>query len=181
MLIGVYMVTRNLPLINLRDATEADLPALISIRSDEAHHRGRLRDAGSQGFRYFLLSSGQDAIGFVCLVFRRPASWLNANDTRHLPEINDLYLAEAWRGRGYGSAAVGVIEKITLEAGHEHLYISVEPVDNTRAYALYQRLGFKQIQPEPYVHIWGSLDIEGKLNTGELLLVDMVKPLNSSH
>lgn len=175
------MVRGKLPLITLRDATEADLPALVSIRSDEAHHRGRLRDAGSQGFRYFLISSGQEAIGFVCLVFRRPSSWLNTNYTRQLPEINDLYLAEAWRGRGYGSAAIGVIEKIIFEAGHEHLYISVEPVDNPGAYALYQRLGFQQIQAEPYVHTWGSLDIQGKLNTGELLLVDMVKPLNGKH
>lgn len=171
------MNAENLLPITLRDATEADLPALINIRSGEAHHRGRLRDAQNPDFRYYMLANNQANLGFVCLVFRRPNSWLNTNDTHHLPEINDLYIAESWRGHGYGSTAIRALEKQVHDAGYPYLYISVEPLDNPRAYTLYQRLGFQQIQHEPYVHTWGSLDIEGKLNTGKLWLVDMVKPL----
>lgn len=166
-----------MPPFIMRDATESDLPNVVHIRQPEALHRGRMRDAKSPDFRYFVMVDGQEAVGFVSLVFRRPQSWMNKNDTKHLPEVNDLYIAEDRRGQGYGSQAIHFLERITSEAGYKQLYIAVESQDNPRAYALYQRLGYKQLQAEPYFHHWGSIDGDGILRQGDLWLVDMVKSL----
>jgi GNAT superfamily N-acetyltransferase len=155
------------------------LSALTHIRQPEALHRGRLRDAKSPDFCYFVIFDGQEAVGFVSLVFRRPQSWLNKDDLQHLPEVNDLYIAEDRRGRGYGTKAIHFLEGVTARAGYPQLYISVESRDNPRAYALYQRLGYQPMQTEPYFHQWGSLDGDGQMRQGDLWLVDMVKSLSS--
>ena len=163
--------------IILRDARADDLSALTMLRAPEALHRGRLRDAQSADFRYFVILHDQDLVGFVSLVFRRPASWSNTINTEHLPEINDLYITETERGRGYGSAAIHALEHIAAKSSSKELFISVEPLDNPRAFALYQRLGYRQIQANTYFHRWEALDGDGKINSGEVWLVDMVKAL----
>ena len=43
-------------------------------------------------------------------------------------------MKDAHRGQGYGSAFIRAIERIAVEAGARHLYLSVEPVHNPRAY-----------------------------------------------
>ena len=165
--------------ITVRDAEEADVPALTAIKGNgtEALHRDRLRDAQDIGFRYLVLLAQQEIIGFVCLVIRRPRYWSDVNDTHHLPQIVDLQVMESYRGQGYGSDFVRAIERIALEAGYGHLYISVEPLNNPRAYALYQRLGYEKIQSEPYQKIWEFQDSEGKIHRGEDWVVDLVKQL----
>jgi ribosomal protein S18 acetylase RimI-like enzyme len=119
----------------------------------------------------------QEIIGFACLVIRRPAYWSDANDMHHLPQIVDLQVKEAQHGQGYGSDFIRVMERIASEAGYRQLYMSVEPLNNPRAYALYQRLGYQQEQSEPYRKIWEFQDSEGKLHRGEDWVVDMVKQL----
>jgi GNAT superfamily N-acetyltransferase len=143
------MISTNSPSISVRDAREADLPALVAIKGgdSEALHRDRFRDALSGGFRYLVLLRGQDVIGSACLVSRRPAAWSDAGDTQHLPQIVDLQVAEARRGQGCGSAFVRAIEREAARAGHQQLFVSVEPADNPRAHALYQRLSHMSIRP----------------------------------
>jgi GNAT superfamily N-acetyltransferase len=181
--LGGIVVSEHVAQMTVRDAEEADVPALTAIKGDgsEAIHRDRLRDAQGSGFRYIVLLADQDIIGFACLVIRRPAYWSDAHDTQHLPQIADLQVKESHRGQGYGSTFVRAIECITAEAGYGQLYISVEPLNNPRAYALYQRLGYQRIQPEPYQKIWGFTDSEGKLHRGEDWAVDMVKQLFVCH
>jgi len=57
------------------------------------------------------------------------------------------------------------------------LHIAVEPLDNPRAYTLYLRLGYEQIQSKPYQTIWEFQDSEGKMHRGEAWIVDLVKQL----
>jgi ribosomal protein S18 acetylase RimI-like enzyme len=167
------------PLITARDAEEADLPALVAIKGEgsEAQHRDRFREAQCGSFRYLVLLRGQEVIGFALLVSRRPASWSDANDTQHLPQMVDLQVAEAQRGQGYGSTFVRAIEREAARAGYHQLYVAVEPADNPRAYALYQRLGYQQLQPAPYLKAWEFTDSGGERHRGEDWIVDMVKPL----
>jgi GNAT superfamily N-acetyltransferase len=124
------MVSENVSRITVRDAAEADVPALTAIKGDqtEALHRDRLRDAHASGFRYVVLLAEQDIIGFACLVMRRPPYWSDANDMQHLPQIVDLQVKESRRGQGYGSKFVRAIERIAAEAGYRHLDMSVEPL-----------------------------------------------------
>jgi GNAT superfamily N-acetyltransferase len=173
------MVSSSFPLITVRDAEEADLPALIAIKGNgsEALHRDRLREAQGGCYRYLVLLRGQVVVGFALLVSRRPAGWSDANDTQHLPQIVDLQVAEAQRGQGYGSAFVRAIEREAAQAGHHQLYVAVEPASNPRAHALYQRLGYQQLQPEPYLKAWEFTDSGGNKRRGEDWVVDMTKPL----
>ncbi len=136
-----------------------------------------MRDAQTKDFRYFVILHGQVAVGFVSLVFRRPVSWSNRNDNRHLPEIIDLYITEKERRKGYGAAAIRALEVIASERGAKELHISVEPLNNPRAYTLYQRLGYQPLQVEPYFHRWAAVDGDDNLDTGAVWLVDMVKVL----
>lgn len=173
------MVSEMGPQITVRDAVEADVIALTAIKGEgsEALHRDRLRDAHDSGFRYLVILADQEIIGFACLVFHRPLYWSDAGDAQHLPQIVDLQVKESHRRKGYGSAFVRAIERIATEAGYEQLYISVEPVDNPLAYALYLWLGFQQLQFEPYLKIWEFKDSGGKVHHGEDWVVDMVKQL----
>lgn len=165
--------------ISVRDAQAADLTGLVEIKGQgsEALHRDRLQDAQSPGYRYLVLLADQKLIGFACLVFRRPEYWSDAGDTQHLPQIVDLQVEETHRGQGYGSAFLHALEQEVRAAGSHHIFLSVAPVDNPRAYALYGRLGYQQIQPEPYLKRWSFQDSSGKIHKGEDWIVDMVKTL----
>jgi len=163
----------------VRDAVEADVPALTTIKGEgsEAIHRDRVRDAQGEGFRYLVLLAEQEIFGFACLVYRRPAYWLEGDDTQHLPQVVDLEISASHRGQGYGSAFMHHIERIAYEDGFRQIFLTVEPEDNPLAYALYLRLGYQPLQPEPYLSTWGFTDSEGKMHRGELWVVDMVKQL----
>jgi ribosomal protein S18 acetylase RimI-like enzyme len=175
------MVSEKHPQITVRDADGTDITALTAIKGEgsdgEGVHQNRLRDAREGSLRYLVLLADQEIIGFACLVFRRPVYWSDASDTQHLPHIIDLQVKESQRRKGYGSAFVRAIEQIAAEAEYEQLYISVEPGDNPLAYALYLRLGFQQLQSEPYLKIWEFKDSAGKVHHGEDWVVDMVKDL----
>ena len=61
------MISENASRIAVRDAEEADVPALTTIKGDgtEVLHRDRLRDAQGTGFRYLVLLVNQEIIGFA--------------------------------------------------------------------------------------------------------------------
>lgn len=164
----------------VRDASETDLPTLVSIKGpgSEAVHRDRLRDARGSDFRYLVLLADQELIGYACLVYRRPAHWSDAADRDHLPQIVDLQVKESMRGKGYGTALIHHIERIVAEAGCNQLYLAVEPHDNPHAYCLYLHLGYQPLQATPYQSVWSFTDSAGVLHRGEMWVVDMMKPLS---
>ena len=162
----------------VRDAAGADVAALNRLKAGDALHRDRLRDAAaSPDFRYLVLVRDEEVIGFACLVFVRPASWSDADDTSRLPQIVDLLVAPHLRGRGYGSQFIREMERIAAGRGHRCLYISVDYPANERAHALYRRLGYQQIQPKPILSRWQFTDSAGHVHRGEDWRVDMVKVL----
>ena len=179
MVLEGMMVSEKGPRITVRDAEAADILALTAIKGEgsEALHRDGLRDAHDSNIRYLVLLADQEIIGFACLVFHRPSNWSDAEDTQQIPQIVDLQVKESQRRQGYGSAFVPAIELIAAEAGYEGLYISVEPIDNPLAYALYLRLGFQPLQSEPYLKIWEFKDSGGKVHHGEDWVLDMMKQL----
>ena len=163
----------------VRDAEPADVAALTAIKGagSEAIHQDRLRDAQAGGLRYLVLVADDELLAFACLVYRRPASWSDAGDTRHLPQLVDVQVAAARRGQGYGTALLQAIEQLVAAAGGRLLYLSVEPEANPRALALYRRLGYQPLQAEPYRTEWSFVDSAGVAHGGEEWIVDMVKHL----
>lgn len=167
--------------ITVRNAVITDLPTLIAIKGvdSEAIHRDRLGDAQDPSFRYLVLVVAGAVIGFACLVMRRPTYWSDGDDTSHLPQIVDLQVAAAQRGRGYGTVFIRAMERLTLEAGYDHLYISVDPVANSLAFALYQRLGYQPLQAAPYQKSWTFTDSAGTIHTGTDWILDLMKALTT--
>ncbi len=86
-------------------------------------------------------------------------------------------VADSQRGRGYGSEFLRALEQETVQAGYQQLYLAVEPSDNPRAHVLYQRLGYQQLQVEPYLKVWELRDSGGNKHHGAQWVVDMVKQL----
>jgi len=162
----------------IRDARDDDLPALVVLKSPEAIHRDRIRDAAaSPGFRYLVLVKEGMVIGFACLVSVYPPAWPDAGDTAHLPQIIDLLVAPGHRRRGYGSFFIRAMETLVKDRGNDSLHISVEYPANAEAHALYLRFGYRQIQPEPYLKQWHFTDSGGEYHSGDEMIVDMVKSL----
>ena len=57
----------------------------------------------------------------------------------------DLFLGEAWQGRGLGREAVGVLVRHLIEhRGHHRL--TIDPAaDNARAIRTYEKVGFRKV------------------------------------
>lgn len=165
-------------ILAVRDAAGEDLPALTALKSPEAIHRDRIQDAAdSPGFRYLVLVKEGTAIGFALLVFMRPPTWSDAGDTAHLPQIVDLLVAPEHRRQGYGSFFIRAMETIAKGRGSDDLYISVGFPANPEARALYLRLGYRQIQSEPYLKHWHFTDSNGEHHQGDETIVDMLRSL----
>jgi GNAT superfamily N-acetyltransferase len=168
--------------IVVRDARPSDLDGLCAVRYADhlAIHRDRLRDADGQQLRYLVAQVEETIVGFAMLAFRRPPSWGDADSAEYLPGIVDLFVAESWRGRGVGTLIMRHMEKLALCAGHNELYLGVDPVENRQAYDLYLHLGYHPLQTEPYPSHWRFVDSEGRLHEGEEWNIDMVKVLSST-
>jgi GNAT superfamily N-acetyltransferase len=164
----------------VRNATEADVDALMCFKPSLAVHLDRLRDASQPGFHYLVLELDQRIIGFVCLVFVRPRYWSDGDSTDKLPTAIDFFIDLPLRGRGYGSFLLREVERLAAEAGSQQLYLWVDPVQNPRAYALYLRLGYQPLQAQPYPFHWEFVDSAGQQHAGDSWRLDLVKSLYSS-
>lgn len=163
----------------IRPATTADLSALARLKPTPMIHQDRLRDAEHPGFAYLVLERAQRVIGFVCLVFVRPRYWSDGASTDYLPTAIDFLVEPAWRGQGYGSYFLRTVETMAAVSGAAEFYLWVDPVENPRAYALYQRLGYRPIQDEPYPFHWDFVDSAGELHSGDSWRLDLVKALST--
>ena len=163
--------------LSVREASEADLDALMRLKPSLAVHRDRLRDAYQPGFRYLVLELDHCVIGFVCLVFVRPRYWSDGDRAEHLPTAIDFSIDSSLRGRGYGSFLLGEVEKLAAQSAAKQLYVWVDPVHNPRAHALYLRLGYQPLQENPYPFHWEFVDSEGDPHSGDSWRLDMVKAL----
>ncbi len=162
----------------VRDARAEDLPILTVLKSPEAIHRDRLRDAATpRGFRYLVLTKAEAVIGFACLVFSRPSHWSDAGDTLHLPQIVDLLVLPEQRRKGYGSFFIRGMETIAKDGGSDSLYIAVDVPGNAEAQALYLRLGYRQLQSEPHLKHWQFTSSDGSHHQGDETIVDLVRTL----
>ncbi len=164
----------------IRPATTADVAALNHFKPAPTIHRDRLRDALQPGFAYLVLELDHRVIGFVCLVFTRPTYWSDGGDTTYLPTAIDFFVDPALRSQGYGSYFLRTVEQMAAAEGAEQFYLWVDPVDNPRAYALYQRLGYRPVQGDPYWFHWEFVDSAGELHSGDSWRLDLVKVLSSS-
>lgn len=168
--------------VTVRDARPSDLPGLSAIGYSDhpVIHRDRLRDADGCNVHYLVAEVGGTAVGFALLVFQIPPGWLGSGSAEFLPGLWDLYVAEGRRGQGIGARIIRHSEKLTARAGHDRLYLSVDPIENRRAYELYLRLGYAPLHPEPVRDHWSFADSEGNIHQGDEWSLQMVKTLGAA-
>jgi GNAT superfamily N-acetyltransferase len=134
----------------IRDATEADLPALLpllrgycdfyGVEPDDAG-LGRMVDAlaaapDDEGFLLVATDGGGgDVVGFAACGWK----WSSLRGAR-IVILEDLYVAEAARGRGHADDLIAATADIARRHGAPVVTWLTAP-DNHRAQAVYNRAG----------------------------------------
>ncbi len=160
----------------VRDASYLDLPGLEKVRNSRIHFIDYLERADGDAMRFLVYERDHVILAFAVLYLRQPPSGRLA---AHLPRISDLYVAEEVRSTGIGSAFIARMEQIAAEQGFPVMHMSVDPVGNPRAAALYERLGYVADGDGPYRKVAYWEDEEGRMTEIEYWRMDLVKRLTS--
>lgn len=70
-------------------------------------------------------------------------TWSGKPSQVEYPDLSDLYVAEAWRNRGIGTALINSVELLAQARGYSKIGLAVNPDLNPQAHALYLRLGYR--------------------------------------
>lgn len=133
-----------------RLAVEADAETLLQFMRayydfdghgfDETKARGALtalvRDA-NLGCAWLILD-GASAVGYVVLCFGYSLEWLGRDAF-----VDEFYLREEYRGRGWGRATMAFVEEEARARGIRTLHLEVVQQNDT-ALQLYRTLGFQE-------------------------------------
>jgi ribosomal protein S18 acetylase RimI-like enzyme len=133
-----------------RVALEADAEVLLTLMQEyyafDGHGFDRekarvaltalLRDA-NLGATWLILD-GSAPVGYIVLCFGYSLEWLGRDAF-----VDDLYLREEYRGRGWGRATMTFVEDAARERGIRVLHLGVVK-GNERALQLYRKLGFHE-------------------------------------
>jgi diamine N-acetyltransferase len=95
-----------------------------------------LRDA--QFGRAWLILDGVAPVGYIVLCFGYSLEWLGRDAF-----VDEFYLREEYRGRGWGRATMTFAENAARAAGIRTLHLEVVR-KNAKALELYRRLGFRE-------------------------------------
>jgi ribosomal protein S18 acetylase RimI-like enzyme len=95
-----------------------------------------LRDA-NLGLAWLILD-GDSAVGYIVLCFGYSLEWLGRDAF-----VDEFYLREECRGRGWGRQTMAFLEEAARAAGIRTLHLEVVQ-ENTSALQLYRRLGFTE-------------------------------------
>ena len=88
--------------------------------------------------RAWLILDGDKPVGYVVLCFGYSLEWLGRDAF-----IDELYLVEEYRGRGWGRKTMQFAEEEARKAGVRTLHLEVVQ-QNSTATEVYRRLGFRQ-------------------------------------
>ena len=100
-------------------------PALVALLRDP--------DLG----RAWLILDGDSPVGYVVICFGYSLEWLGRDAF-----VDELYLREEYRGRGWGEKTMAFIEEAARELGVRVLHLEVMK-GNDGAMHLYRKLGFQ--------------------------------------
>jgi ribosomal protein S18 acetylase RimI-like enzyme len=85
---------------------------------------------------FVLVSSNGEFAGYMIIVFGFSMEYQGRD-----AYIDELYITEPFRGRGYGTAGLDLAEKVCAEAGIRALHLEVEKYKE-KTIALYKSRGF---------------------------------------
>jgi ribosomal protein S18 acetylase RimI-like enzyme len=88
--------------------------------------------------RVWLILDDDAPAGYIVLCFGYSLEWLGRDAF-----VDEFYLREEYRGRGWGRAAMGFVENAARDAGIRTLHLEVVR-DNAAALGMYHKMGFHQ-------------------------------------
>jgi len=88
--------------------------------------------------RTWLISDGDHPAGYIVLCFGYSLEWLGRDAF-----VDEFYLREEYRGRGWGKTAIRFVEEAARDEGIRALHLEVVE-KNTNALQLYRKLKFRQ-------------------------------------
>ena len=132
---------RRMSPVEVRVASWADLAPLIAVLGQERYFADRLaRQDSRRGMLLVALLDGR-AVGDVYLWLEQAEE---ADVRRYLPGVpllGHLEVLPGLRGHGIGTEITRVAEEALRRLGHDRVALGVD-MDNHRAAALYERLGY---------------------------------------
>jgi len=99
----------------------------------------------------WLILDGDAAVWYVVLCFGYSLEWLGRDAF-----VDEFYLQEEYRGRGWGRATMEFVEEAARSAGIRALHLEVVR-ENTKALELYRQLGFRE-HPSTFLSKWIARD-----------------------
>jgi len=143
--------------LEIRAATDRDLTDLLGVKPDTVLHRERLARQGRGEVTYLVAGvAGHPVAGYVLVKWR--------GDVRHddLPVLEDLLVRPPFRSRGIGTKILRHAERLCRARGLKRLGLGVNPADNPRALALYERLGYRDSGEPPAYDVYAFTDETGQ-------------------
>lgn len=160
--------------LEIRDATPADLPELIGVKPDAPLHRERLERQARGEVTYLVAGvAEQPVLGYVLIKWH--------GDSRHneFPMLEDLLVRPPVRGRGVGARLIRHAESLCRARSVKRLGLGVNPTDNPRAKALYERLGYQDAGEPPRYDIYAVTDETGQRRLYEDRWILLTKDLTT--
>jgi GNAT superfamily N-acetyltransferase len=165
--------------ILIRPVRTGDLPRLERLFPQggaDKHARRFLRQQNGTAV-YLIAFLGEMPVGHVLL------KWHGAQDeavvshrTVPCPDLEDLFVREAFRQRGIGTGLLKHAEQMTQQRGFPHIGLAAG-LNNASARRLYERLGYRQAGIEPYTIRGIDFDDQGQMHTWEETCVYLIKDL----
>jgi ribosomal protein S18 acetylase RimI-like enzyme len=104
----------------------------------------------------WLILDGDAAVGYIVLCIGYSLEWLGRDAF-----VDEFYLREEYRGRGWGRQTMSFLEEAARAAGIRTLHLEVVQ-ENTSALHLYRKLGFTEHR-STFLSKWIAQDVSKPL------------------
>jgi GNAT superfamily N-acetyltransferase len=158
----IQAAPRHAPQVDIRHLDPADVSHVqraLPPEHPEAHVR-RLADQRAGRVSYLIAWDALRPVGHVLVRWGGTSNpdllWLLSPRNRP-PYVEALFVHEAYRSRGIGTALVREAESLAAARGHRQVGLAVA-VENWRARALYKRLGYHDEGVGTFTSAWTYID-----------------------
>lgn len=151
--------------MTIRLATTLDIPSIAALKqiSDKERYLHRIKESQAGKAAYLLVEQAGQIVGQVFLKYD------GTPEHPEYPNMEDLLVAERFRGQGIGTLLIDECENRVRSKGFKTIGLSVNPTLNAQAMSLYEKLGYTSLGNKPY--------LDGVYNGVEDWVIDLVKTL----
>jgi ribosomal protein S18 acetylase RimI-like enzyme len=133
----------------LRPAAAADLPFAFALYRQLMHGLTvELLPWNEEGQRNVVARGIDSGAVQIVMVQEEAVGWVQINELPDAIELGQIYLRPEWQGRGVGTEMVRAVKRRARAASKPATLAVLH--NNPRAQALYERMGFREVQRDRY-------------------------------